>query len=80
MPTIKDVAKRAGVSPVTVSRVINDASHVSQDTRSKVEQAIAELDYVPNVAARHMGMDSRELAAIVPQIGLKRRAGGNTGP
>ena len=53
-PTIADVARAAGVSPMTVSRVVNRASHVLPATRSKVEQAIAELGYVPNAAARSL--------------------------
>ena len=50
--TVKDVARLAGVSPKTVSNVITGAVPVSQATRSRVEQALAELDYVPNLAAR----------------------------
>ena len=49
MPTIRDVAKRAGVAPITVSRVINDSSYVSQETRERVESVIDELGYVPNM-------------------------------
>jgi LacI family transcriptional regulator len=48
MPTIRDVARRAGVSPITVSRVINNDNYVSIETRRRVEQAIADLDYIPN--------------------------------
>jgi len=48
MPTIREVARRAGVSPITVSRVINNDSYVSADTRQRVEAAIAELNYIPN--------------------------------
>lgn len=48
MTTIRDVAKKAGVAPITVSRVINDASYVSEKTRKKVEAAIEELGYIPN--------------------------------
>jgi len=48
MPTIRDVAKHAGVSPITVSRVINNDNYVSAETRRRVEEAIAELDYIPN--------------------------------
>lgn len=69
MPTINDVAKRAGVSPVTVSRVINNASNVSPATREKVEQAIQELGYVPSVAARSLRLKrTRTLALILPDI------------
>lgn len=52
MITIADVAKHAGVSKMTVSRVINDSGYISQETRKRVESAIAELGYVPNALAR----------------------------
>lgn len=54
MPTIRDVAKRAGVAPITVSRVINHSGYVSQKTRERVKAAIAELGYVPNTLARSL--------------------------
>ncbi len=50
--TVKDVAKLAGVSPKTVSNVINGVVFVRPETRERVEQAVAELDYVPNLSAR----------------------------
>ncbi|WP_114558671.1 LacI family DNA-binding transcriptional regulator [Desertihabitans aurantiacus] len=50
--TVKDVARLAGVSPKTVSNVINATVPVAPATRARVEQALAELDYVPNLAAR----------------------------
>lgn len=53
-PTISDVAGRAGVSLMTVSRVVNRESNVLAATREKVERAIAELGYVPNPAARSL--------------------------
>jgi LacI family transcriptional regulator len=49
MATIRDVAKYAGVSPITVSRVINNSDYVSEATRARVEAAIDELKYVPNM-------------------------------
>lgn len=49
MATIRDVAKEAGVAPITVSRVINNTSYVSEKTRAQVEAAIEELGYVPNM-------------------------------
>lgn len=49
MTTIRDVAHKAGVGPATVSRVINNSGYVSQQTRERVEEAIAELGYVPNL-------------------------------
>ncbi|QDP96890.1 LacI family transcriptional regulator [Microlunatus elymi] len=50
--TVRDVAARAGVSPKTVSNVLNGTFRVSPDTRSRVEEALAALDYVPNLSAR----------------------------
>jgi LacI family transcriptional regulator len=52
--TIRDVAARAGVSPMTVSRVINRESTVKEETRALVEQAITDLNYAPNPAARSL--------------------------
>jgi len=49
--TLRDVARLAGVSMATVSRVINNASNVSDDTRSKVASAIAELKFSPDLHA-----------------------------
>ncbi len=54
MPTIRDVAKRAGVAPITVSRTINNSGYVSTEKRARVEAAIAELGYVPNTLARSL--------------------------
>jgi LacI family transcriptional regulator len=62
MPTIQDVAKRAGVAPITVSRVINNADYIRPATRKKVEDAIAELGYVPNHMAR--GLRLRQSGTI----------------
>ncbi|MBD9369936.1 LacI family DNA-binding transcriptional regulator [Xanthomonas sp. XNM01] len=53
-PTIKDVAERAKVSLKTVSRVINNEPSVMQATRSRVLQAIADLDYEPDATARNL--------------------------
>ncbi len=53
-PTISDVARHAGVSPMTVSRVINGEANVRPTTRETVNAAIAALDYVPNPAARRL--------------------------
>ena len=52
--TIKDVAARAGVSYQTVSRVVNVDPHVKNETRARVTEAMVELRYRPNVAARHL--------------------------
>lgn len=54
MPTIKDVAARAGVSPMTVSRVINGEDVVRPQTRKAVLEAVAALNYAPNRAAQSL--------------------------
>lgn len=52
--TIKDVALEAGVSPMTVSRVINRKGNVRQSTIDRIEKAIAKVDYRPNIVARRL--------------------------
>lgn len=84
--TLYDVARVAGVSYQTVSRVINQAAHVSPRTRDKVQAAMQELNYVPNrgaqqlagKATRALGLLTTDLALHAPsQIAsaVKRRAG-----
>jgi LacI family transcriptional regulator len=67
--TIRDVARLSGVSPMTVSRVINESGRVRPSTRLRVEEAISELGYVPSRLAR--GLSRRRtgtLAVIVPDV------------
>jgi len=52
--TMKDVAARAGVSIKTVSRVVNDQGEISEETRWRVQRAIEELGYKPNIVARSL--------------------------
>ena len=69
MPTVHDVAKRADVAPITVSRVVNNSGYVSQATRKRVEAAVKELGYIPNTLAR--GLRSKRtntLALVVTDI------------
>ncbi len=69
--TLYDVALLAGVSYQTVSRVINDAEHVSARTREKVQQAMAELHYVPNLRAQQLaGKRTRTLGLITTDLAL----------
>lgn len=55
-PTIRDVAREAGVSAMTVSRVINEEGNVRSDTKRRVERAIAALDYSPSAAAQMLAV------------------------
>lgn len=66
---ITDVAAAAGVAPMTVSRVLNTPERVSVDTRTRVQDAIDRLGYVPNLIAGGLSSRrSRMIAAIVPTI------------
>jgi LacI family transcriptional regulator len=65
MSTISDVAKRAGVSTMTVSRVINHSGYISQDTMERVEKAIVELGFVPNALARSLRFKQTKTIALV---------------
>ncbi|GIO95651.1 LacI family transcriptional regulator [Paenibacillus lautus] len=69
MSSIKDVANLAGVAVGTVSRVINNSGAVKPATRRKVEQAIQELNYIPNEIARNFKMrKSKMVALLLPSI------------
>ena len=63
--TIKDVARLAGVSISTVSRVANNASNVSPPIRKKVLRAIKALNYTPNIVARSLEARSLKNIAVV---------------
>jgi len=65
MATIRDVAKRAGVAPITVSRVINNSGYVSEKTRVCVQAAVADLGYVPNVLARSLRSKRTNTLALI---------------
>ncbi|WP_282940958.1 LacI family DNA-binding transcriptional regulator [Paenibacillus sp. RC67] len=65
MVTIYDIAKKANVSPMTVSRVINNSPSISEKTRKKVEEIIQELDYIPNKQARSLISKETKLVSLV---------------
>jgi LacI family transcriptional regulator len=68
-PTIEDVARKAGVSLMTVSRVVNNATSVKESTRLKVLKAIEESGYQQNEAGRLLrGRRARMIGIIVPDI------------
>jgi LacI family transcriptional regulator len=69
MPTIADVAKLAGVSTGTVSRVMNGSENVSPETRTKVTQAINTLGYEPNFQARSLRRNRTDMIALaMPEL------------
>ncbi len=63
--TLKDVAQRAGVSPKTVSRVVNNQGEISAETRVRVQSAIHELGYRPNILARSLVNQRTHALAVV---------------
>jgi len=69
MPTIEDVARQAGVAPITVSRVINNSGYVKQEVRDRVAQAVVQLGYVPNAVARSLrSRRSNTLALVLTDV------------
>lgn len=69
MATIKDVAKKANVSVATVSRVINKKGYVNEETRALVENAIHQLNYIPNELARSLfNKHSKLIGVLVPHF------------
>lgn len=62
---IYDIAKLAGVSIATVSRVVNDSPRVSEKTKQKVRAVMEENHYTPNVFARGLGLDSMKTIGII---------------
>jgi len=66
---ISDVAKKAGVSSATVSRIINNLSGYSEETRKKVQQAIDELGYKPNAVARGLVISqTHTIGVLMPSL------------
>ena len=67
--SMRDVAARAGVSPRTVSNVVSGYVHVAADTRQRVQEAIDELRYRPNISARSLRQGRTGIIALaVPEI------------
>jgi len=69
MPKITDVAKKAGVSVTTVSRVLNNRGYIGDATRDKVYKAMKEINYQPNELARSLyRRKSNTIGLIVPKV------------
>ncbi|MGG5315607.1 LacI family transcriptional regulator [Enterococcus sp. AZ071] len=74
--TVKDVAKKAGVSPSTVSRVINDHPSISNETKKKIRYIMDEMGYFPNITARNLGKQrANSLGVILPPLDSNERIG-----
>ena len=65
MATMLEVAKRAGVSKATVSRVLSGNGYVSQETKDRVFQAVAESGYRPNLLARNLATKKTQTLGLV---------------
>ena len=65
LSSIRDVAKAAGVSPMTVSRVLNSPELVAEPTRERVQAVIRKLDYMVNELARPLGKSRRPVISIL---------------
>ncbi|MEX5689738.1 LacI family DNA-binding transcriptional regulator, partial [Pseudomonas silesiensis] len=64
MTSVKDVAKLAGVSLMTVSRALNDPGKLSPETYQRVRNAIDELQFVPSLSARRIRGDNLQTRTI----------------
>jgi len=65
MATMQEVAKRAGVSKATVSRVLTGKGYVSEETKNRVFQAISESGYRPNLLARSLASSTTQTLGLV---------------
>lgn len=68
MATIKDVAREAGLTVTTVSRVLNNRGYISENARQKVNDAMKKLNYQPNEMTRSLRKKSNLIGLIVPHI------------
>ena len=72
-PNLKDVAKVAGVSAITVSRVLTDPTKVSDKLRNKVEKAIHDIGYIRNHAASALASKKSGVLAVIIVDSLRIR-------
>ena len=63
--TIKDVARDAGVSPSTVSRVMSDSPRIGEATKKRVRESIKKLGYTPNIMARSLVRKKTKIIGVV---------------
>lgn len=72
--TIRDVAREAGVSIKTVSRVINDEPYVTKETRARVQSAIRAVGYAPNISAKRLAENKSFMICILMYPGFYQPA------
>ena len=65
MVTIRDIARQSGYSVSTVSRVLNQHPHVSQEARLAIEQLVKDLDYTPNLLAKELSLGKTHKVGVV---------------
>lgn len=63
--TIRDVAQKAGVSPATVSRYLNDSAPISPEVAERIQKVMSELQYVPSAAARQLAMQKSHAIGVL---------------
>lgn len=74
MASIKEVAKHAGVAISTVSKVLNGYPNISEETKKKVNEAIKELDYVPNAVASALSSKQSARVALIVNLNQQTQA------
>jgi LacI family transcriptional regulator len=74
--TIRDVARVAGCSIKTVSRVLNDEPYVTEETRSKVNSAIRAMGYAPNISARRLAQNKSYMICLLMYPGYSHQGSG----
>lgn len=70
MITIYDIAKKCGVSPSTVSKVINDYQAIPEETKNKIKKVMKEMNYIPNVSAKSLSKGTSRNVGILAYLGL----------
>lgn len=73
--TVIDVARHAGVSPATVSNAINQTRYVDKETKKKIDRAIEELGYIPNLGARRLRTGKANAIAVFSSMPFSISAG-----
>lgn len=70
MVTIYDIAVKCGVSPSTVSKVINDYSAIPQETKDRVRKCMKDMNYIPNISAKSLSKGSSRNVGILAYLGM----------